>query len=372
MPEKGSPIPQPPQSGVVADRVAALYPLKAAPSSETKRPKNRALAKASDIIIKQLVRFRIGGPLTRDLRALVYGWCYIVAFMVLLVAATTLFVLLALVTGAAPRDMAPLIGGALGFIGLFAAVSNVILGRILENSNRRLGAVDLFISEISSICSVIIAMRLLPYFQELASIPDADLDRLDAEDVFYSPSENYLQIFEKHYAELGSFSDPVPIRRVTAFYSYLRGSRDAFRAMQLWRRGPKKKGAAPPTPVDIKRKQATQIWLLLHLCLARGAEALAELAEGNTGSSGEHASRTTGKEVMATLSWIAETLGTSITPLREALLRNRVPLPADDHEGPTALQAQLRPAIIDGLGSKVPIATAFEPDESSPLPGAPN
>jgi hypothetical protein len=137
-----------------------------------------------------------------------------------------------------------LIFGAAFFGGL-----TTIAAKLIENSQKRLATVDLFTSEILSIGRVFISSNIVGMFVHLfdeLSKPNLVLEAssnggLDAP-LQIGPfgfadaarKESYFTIFEKNSTDLGPLSADI-ISDVTAFYTFLKASRDATGAMSLWK-----------------------------------------------------------------------------------------------------------------------------------------
>lgn len=103
-----------------------------------------------------------------------------------------------------------------------------IVAKLVETGQRRLATADLFISEIVSIGRVLVAVQVVPNFSKL--LRDTSMLKGFADK---ARSENYAGIFDKNTANLGTLTSRT-IDNVTAFYSFLRGSRDATQSLNLW------------------------------------------------------------------------------------------------------------------------------------------
>jgi len=104
-----------------------------------------------------------------------------------------------------------------------------LIAKLIETSQKRLGTIDLFVSEILSIGRVFLTTRIVPSFAGLYLDPKvmptgfADTSR----------SENYTLVFKKNSGDLGGLSSEA-INNITAFYSFLKASRDATLSIRLW------------------------------------------------------------------------------------------------------------------------------------------
>jgi len=103
-----------------------------------------------------------------------------------------------------------------------------VIARLIESAQKRLGAVDLFVSEVLSIGRVFVSVQIIPNFAKLLRNTAflrgfADVAR----------GENYTAIFERNSGDLGTLTSET-INNVTAFYSFLKASRDATQSLKLW------------------------------------------------------------------------------------------------------------------------------------------
>ncbi|MHC2435916.1 glycoside hydrolase domain-containing protein [Bradyrhizobium sp. USDA 4451] len=178
--------------------------------------------------------------------------------------------------------------GGLGTTGLQIIFGTAVFGtfielirRIYDTAIRRMATVDLFTSEMLSILRVFAAANIIGDFALL-------YDRLAVEDpgnkeqeakpltttsipkgfADVARSENYFNMFENNSAELGAL-DPAVIHDVTAFYTFLKASRDATGAIRLW----KETGYDAPS----KKEDIVAIVYLCFLMTVHGQRALNSL-----------------------------------------------------------------------------------------------
>lgn len=124
-----------------------------------------------------------------------------------------------------------------------------LLRRTYDAAVKRLATIDLFTSEILSIMRVFATANIIGDFVRL-------YDRLDATETMSvqtgnaptettegtgafgfadaARNEDYFTIFSANAADLASL-DPAVVNDIAAFYTFLKASRDATGAMQLWR-----------------------------------------------------------------------------------------------------------------------------------------
>jgi hypothetical protein len=124
-----------------------------------------------------------------------------------------------------------------------------LLRRTYDTAVKRLSTIDLFTSEILSIMRVFAAGNIVGEFVRLYDKVDSgDPDTGRSAPSGSQPSEkslqsgfadsarkeNYFSIFDKNSSDLGSL-DPAVVNDITAFYTFLKASRDATGAIQLWK-----------------------------------------------------------------------------------------------------------------------------------------
>lgn len=141
-----------------------------------------------------------------------------------------------------------------------------------ERANLRVGTADALASDILSIGRVFLAGDIIGDFARLSwnadSAGSAPKPRGFAD---IARSENYFTVFEANLSEIRGL--PVgPVSEVTAFYTMLKGSRDATGALAGW---PHQGRSTQP-----KRDVANIIYMCL-LCAEHGRRAVAELMEDN-------------------------------------------------------------------------------------------
>jgi hypothetical protein len=116
-----------------------------------------------------------------------------------------------------------------------------LIRRIYDTAVKRLAASDLFTSEMFNILRVFAAANIIGQFVRLYDAVDTkapsseDVAPASSASALAQPagSENYFEFFQKNSADL-SLLDPAAINDITAFYTFLKGARDATGAFRLW------------------------------------------------------------------------------------------------------------------------------------------
>ena len=125
-------------------------------------------------------------------------------------------------------------------LGLFAAV----IAWAYQRGSARLGVVDLFACEISTLCRVATlvdtAKRSIDEYREGWSLPEQRAGHAPAPSHSFSSTEDYFPIFGSNSRDLQSLEARVVIN-ITAFYTYMKAVRDMRRGLQ----------AITPLPSDI-------------------------------------------------------------------------------------------------------------------------
>lgn len=124
-----------------------------------------------------------------------------------------------------------------------------LIRRLYDTAVKRLATIDLFTSEILSILRIFAAANIIGDFICLndklgvqyaenakinTSAPIAPKGTLAAGFANSARSENYFAIFEANSSDLGSLI-PSAVNDITAFYTFLKASRDGTGAIKLWK-----------------------------------------------------------------------------------------------------------------------------------------
>jgi hypothetical protein len=119
--------------------------------------------------------------------------------------------------------------GAVGFpiVGGFWTVAAVILAWCYQSGNARLGIVDLFACEMTTLCRVCTIVNLtescIGAFENINTDP-----RVRKGFSHFDSGETYTPVFDDHVTELQVLSVGV-VTNITSFYAYWKAMRDAFR-----------------------------------------------------------------------------------------------------------------------------------------------
>ena len=131
----------------------------------------------------------------------------------------------------------------LTFFGPVAAAFGVIAAWAYQVAGTRLGVVDLFACEISTLCRVSTVLDTVPHMIDRLETPAQEPDpggqggatagsgaQAAPEGSAFKSEENYFPVFENNTKDLQSLEARVVIN-ITAFYTYMKATRDAMRAI---------------------------------------------------------------------------------------------------------------------------------------------
>ncbi|WOH80323.1 hypothetical protein RX327_31630 [Bradyrhizobium sp. BEA-2-5] len=158
-----------------------------------------------------------------------------------------------------------------------------LLRRTYDAAIKRLATIDLFTSEILSIMRVFASANIIGDFIRLydriglmgnapVQTANASTQAMEATGAFgfadAARKEDYFTIFKANAGDLASL-DPAVVNDITAFYTFLKASRDATGAMPLW--------TSPQYQVADKQKDVIAIIFNCFLMSVHGQRALEEL-----------------------------------------------------------------------------------------------
>jgi hypothetical protein len=154
-----------------------------------------------------------------------------------------------------------------------------LLRRTYDSAIKRLATIDLFTSEILSIMRVIASANIIGDFVRLYDrlhtpsqiTPGVTTNEPGTGPAGFADSarkEDYFTIFGNNVSDLASL-DPAVVNDITAFYTFLKASRDATGALQLWR--------APDYELSKKKDDIVGIVYLCFLMCVHGQLALDNL-----------------------------------------------------------------------------------------------
>jgi hypothetical protein len=154
-----------------------------------------------------------------------------------------------------------------------------LLRRTYDAAVKRLATIDLFTSEMLSIMRVFASSNIIGHFVRLydelnvegRTPPDAQTSPKEGSPSGFADvarKENYFSIFDKSSPDLASL-DPAVVNDITAFYTFMKASRDATGAILLW----KDVGYA----LSAKKEDVVNIVFLCFLMTMHGRIALERL-----------------------------------------------------------------------------------------------
>jgi hypothetical protein len=173
----------------------------------------------------------------------------------------------------------------LTFFGPVLAVFGTLLAWAYQVGSARLGVVDLFACEITTLCRVATVVdaigRQLGMFETGPPKVPADLPQAAARP--FATQENYFPVFETNSHDLETLEASVVIN-ITAFYTYLKAFRDAQRSLTAMASRPDDQGALPnktPSEDGPWREAVSNAIYLLFLTLESARLAVDQLVEFN-------------------------------------------------------------------------------------------
>lgn len=122
------------------------------------------------------------------------------------------------------------------FIGAVGAVGCGVLAWTYQAGSARLGVIDLFACEITTLCRVAVVVEMVKRYIELFQDgPEVgrrrDIDGESPDDTTkFTSQESYFPIFDSSVKELQSLEADV-VKHVTAFYTYMKVMRDSLRRL---------------------------------------------------------------------------------------------------------------------------------------------
>lgn len=121
------------------------------------------------------------------------------------------------------------------FVGAILLAGSTIMAWAYQTGSRRLGVVDLFACEIATLCRVGTVVKFVPTMidqydavgltQKKAVHPENSAQALR-----FSSEENYFPVFESNSKDLQILEAKV-VNNVTAFYTYMKATRDMLRQL---------------------------------------------------------------------------------------------------------------------------------------------
>ena len=128
-----------------------------------------------------------------------------------------------LIYGWRHQDVLASLGKFGTFFGPVLAVLGAVLAWAYQTGSARLGTVDLFACEMDTICRVVLVIdgvpRSIEAFRRGTHLPGRH----------FTSEENYFPVFENNTRDLQTLEADVVVN-ITAFYTYMKASRDSTRA----------------------------------------------------------------------------------------------------------------------------------------------
>ncbi|HEY7387372.1 MAG TPA: hypothetical protein VH640_02610 [Bryobacteraceae bacterium] len=171
-------------------------------------------------------------------------------------------------------------GGFWAFIAPVLAVFGAVVAWAYQVGSARLGVVDLFACEISTLCRVAaVVSSAQKLIENCSQGPPSSRSHVPAATHFTS-QENYFPVFENNSRDLQTLEANVVIN-ITAFYTYMKATRDALR--KLADMGPDSadldSARDQAQAAGVWRKEARNAVYLLFLGLESARRAISDLVE---------------------------------------------------------------------------------------------
>lgn len=166
-------------------------------------------------------------------------------------------------------------GETVKFIGAIAAAGATIMAWAYQAGSRRLGVVDLFACEIATLCRVGTVVEFIPHmltqYNAIGSAPKkpAQAER-PSQALGFSSKENYFPVFETNAKDLQVLEADV-VNNVTAFYTYMKATRDTLRQLAELR--------LSEAPDDEQRKAVINVIFMVFLAYESARRAIDDLIE---------------------------------------------------------------------------------------------
>jgi hypothetical protein len=166
------------------------------------------------------------------------------------------------------------VGNFLTFFGPVLAVFGAVLAWAYQVGSARLGLVDLFACEISTLCRVATVVdsvgRSVDRFNKDPPVEPAGADKSSAPARAFTSEEDYFPVFGANARDLQTLEARVVIN-ITAFYTYMKAVRDSARASA--------EIGAQPGGAEARRAALRDIVYMMFLGLESARHAIADLVE---------------------------------------------------------------------------------------------
>ena len=235
-----------------------------------------------------LVRF-FRSEHVRDLRLIVYSTVLLFVIFILLVLAITLTSFGNLLSGTPPVSLrygaprADVFAFVTGYIGPAVGVAGLIVSWAYRSASARLGVVDLFACEISTLCRVGTIMDVgTRYVQQYDHPPEisAGAEKQQAPNfTAFTSQEDYFPILQTNARDL-QILEALVVKDITEFYTYMKATRDTLRRLALLKvtRNPGAPSVGGPE-FDAWNSALTDVIYMLFLAYESGRKAIERLIE---------------------------------------------------------------------------------------------
>src|ERR1039457_6019268 len=166
------------------------------------------------------------------------------------------------------------------FVAPALAVFGGILAWAYQIGSARLGVVDLFACEISTLCRIITVLDTVPRLVDKCDfgIPAASTGGAAAVTTdHFSSQENYFPVFDSSGRDLQTLEARVVVN-ITAFYTYMKAMRDGLRSLAAITSQP---AGGPPNSLsaDPRHEGTRNVIYMLYLALESARKSVHDLVE---------------------------------------------------------------------------------------------
>jgi hypothetical protein len=152
-----------------------------------------------------------------------------------------------------------------------------VLAWAYQVGSARLGVVDLFACEISTLCRITTVLDSVPHLVERFDLgrPGNAAGSAAPPSPQFTSQENYFPVFDSCTRDLQTLEARVVIN-ITAFYTYMKAVRDGMRALTAI---PALTGSSHVEPADPWREGTRNIVYMLYLALESARKSIQDLVE---------------------------------------------------------------------------------------------
>src|SRR5262249_41451257 len=205
-----------------------------------------------------------------DLRIIVYVALVVAVGLILL---TALIFILSEKGVIKVSDFGPI--EALKIVGSILAVAGMIITWAYQMASRRLGVVDLFACEIATLCRVGSVVDFIPnmvtQYNSVDATPiKAPQSQVSAQGLRFDSEEDYFPVFGANAKDLQVLEANV-VNNVTAFYTYMKATRDMLRQVSNL--------GLSAAPAEAQRKAIVNVIYMVFLAYESARHAIDHLIE---------------------------------------------------------------------------------------------